>query len=324
MRRSAGLLLFAFLLSCSVSGFAWGCSAHQVVALIAEAQLDANARKMVAQLLTPSAMDAALHRFCGTTTLGAMADASTWADDFRSQHRETGPWHYWDIPLAWKTAAPNQFCEEGCVTRAIRDQLAVLRDPAAPRPQRAMALMFVIHFIADLHQPLHVNDNNDMGGNCVPVAFFGEQPKGDPNHPERESYRPNLHSVWDTGLPEKIGNIRREHRDGDVAAFARSLEKEYARSMRRWKRGPVDPVAWALEVHRYNASNVYGRLPARIAAERPAPVTECSQDNHVGQRMLALQENLGEAYLRANRRLVQEELAKAGARLAATLNSLWP
>ena len=280
---------------------------------------------MVEQLLARAPVDPALRRFCGPTTLGAMADVSTWADDYREIDRSTAPWHYWDIPLSMKTARPDQFCDEGCVTRAIRDQLAVLRDDSASDAARARALMFVIHFVGDLHQPLHVEDNGDMGGNCVPLAFFHTRPEPNTTHPEQEGYHPNLHGVWDTNLPERIAGIRKESHDADVRAFADALSGDYARQIRRWKRAPVDVQAWAIASHRFAIRNAYGKLPAAVPVERPAAsVQNCSQNDHESRRMLALNERVDESYLSANRGVIREQLAKAGARLAAALNQLWP
>lgn len=324
MSRFRAPLVVCFLLAVSSSSFAWGCSGHQTIALIAQAQLNPRARQMVEQVLAASPIAATLRRYCGQTTLGMMADVSTWADDYRTVEAATGPWHYWDIPLSEKGARPTQYCEEGCVPKAISDELAVLRDPNSDAGRKARALRFVIHFIGDEHNPLHVNDNNDMGGNCVPIELFGVPPTLDANHPERESYRPNLHGVWDTNLVESVANITPDRHDAAVAAFADSLSKEFAGKMNGWSHGRIDPYAWGNEIHQYNRKNVYGKLPAKVAAEPPHPVKDCSQDNHVGKRMFVLHERVDKSYLDANASLIRQQLAQAGARLAATLNSVWP
>lgn len=325
LRPFRALLPLLFLLAAPSASFAWGCSGHQAIALIAQAQLNSRARQMVEQLLAHAPIDPALRRFCGSTTLGAMADVSTWADDYRETDRSTAPWHYWDIPLSLKSARPDEYCDEGCITRAIRDHLAVLRDSSATDAARSRALMFVIHFVGDLHQPLHVEDNDDMGGNCVPLAFFGSGPEPNTTRPEQEGYHPNLHGVWDSSLLEKIANIRKQAHDADVSAFAADLARGYAGPIRRWKRAPVDIQLWALESHRLAIRNAYGKLPVRVPVERQAaPIHDCSQNDHESHRMLALHERVAEPYLAANRAVIREQLAKAGARLAAALNQVWP
>ena len=68
--------------------------------------------------------------------------------------------------------------------------------------KRAEALRFLIHFVGDIHQPLHAITNNDQGGNCVPVAYFDDLPQL--RNPQTESYAPNLHGVWDTNILASI------------------------------------------------------------------------------------------------------------------------
>ena len=106
--------------------------------------------------------DAALSKasdLLGGATLDAVA---SWADDYRRDHRETGPWHYIHIPLADSKIDMARECPNGaCVIGKTKEFLAVLRDPTADRAAKAEALKYVIHFIGDLHQPLHDEDNGD-------------------------------------------------------------------------------------------------------------------------------------------------------------------
>src|SRR5262249_36900874 len=73
----------------------------------------------------------------------------------------------------------------------IREFKAILKDPARPVEERRMALRFVVHLVGDLHQPLHVGDNHDRGGNDTQVRFF-----------TRGS---NMHRTWDTDIIERAG-----------------------------------------------------------------------------------------------------------------------
>jgi hypothetical protein len=82
-------------------------------------------------------------------------------------------------------------CPDGdCVIAKTERFLAVLRDPTVVGPAKGEALKFVVHFVGDLHQPLHNEDDHDKGGNARHVIFDG--------------YRDNLHWVWDTGLMRDI------------------------------------------------------------------------------------------------------------------------
>jgi hypothetical protein len=119
----------------------------------------------------------------------------------------------------------------------IEDFEKVMADPAATAVQRKEALMFVVHFVGDMHQPLHCSDNKDKGGNDVRLVFFG-----------RNS---NLHSVWDTGLLGRMGT-----EDSLFATFSKDLTKKRAR---KWGKGTV--YAWAEQSHKAAQKVVYGKLP---------------------------------------------------------------
>jgi len=317
----AGLVAIIFLLagiSLPTSAFAWGCKGHQVVALLAEKHLNPRALAMVKKILAEGPIDPALSRFCKEGGSDPLADASTWPDDIRALRPDTPPWHYVDIPRGNKIHDVEKFCDpkEGCVTRAIRDELALLWSSEADPQKRADALRFLIHFVGDLHQPLHAITNNDQGGNCVPVAFFDAQPQV--RNPHSESYAPNLHGVWDTNILERAANGK------TVDEVASDLDLSFHAKVERWKKGPANVDAWAWESFQLASKNVYGKLPAPIATEAPQAVMSCADDNHVSSRMLKLNEQLGEPYQSMAVPIVRERLAQAGARLALLLNQLWP
>ncbi len=110
-----------------------------------------------------------------------MADSATWADDLRSVRPEASAWHYIDIPRDAPRSAMAESCpaSTGCVTSALQHQLEFLRSDGVDARVRADALRFIIHFVGDLHQPLHCVSNNDLGGNCVPISFFGNPSGGE-------------------------------------------------------------------------------------------------------------------------------------------------
>ena len=166
------------------------------------------------------------YRFCGATGLDPFVDLATWADDERDVRKETGPWHFIDIPLGASCTDASGACDAstGCVTTAIQQQLDILRNATGTLQDQANALMFVVHFIGDLHQPLHATTNNDRGGNCIPVKFFNRKPRL--TNASTGSYKPNLHGVWDTEIVERVGKIGGSH-DTDVRAFADHLAVEF-------------------------------------------------------------------------------------------------
>ncbi len=139
----------AFLLWTAPSADAWGCKGHQTVALIAEKHLTLEARQMVQKLLGDNPIDPKLKRWCGNATTDLMVDASTWPDDVRNE-RKNGPWHYIDIPRGKHKGELDEYCgTEGCVTRAIEEQRAILKDKSADLVKRAEAIRYLIHFVGD-------------------------------------------------------------------------------------------------------------------------------------------------------------------------------
>ena len=308
----------AFLFCTPSSAWAWGCEGHQVIALIAERNLTPHALEMVNQILHGSPIDPILSRYCKEGPDDAMADGSTWADDIRASRPDTAPWHYVDIPLGTSRREIARFCPlpESCVTQAITAQLAVLRSPGNDPRKKAEALRFVIHFVGDVHQPLHAATNDDQGGNCVPVAFFDAVPQL--RNPETESYAPNLHGVWDVNI------LGRMTMGKDAEQVASELEPSFHSRIVRWKNGSADVEGWAWESYLLAQSKVYGKLPVRIPVEAPQTVKSCAEDNHVAARMLQLNEHLTQPYQNLASQVVRQQIARAGARLALLLNQLWP
>jgi nuclease S1 len=320
LMRRAILVCLLFVAACSLPApaRAWGCKGHQVVALLAEKHLTPHALAMAKKILDEGPIDPSLRRYCKEGGSDAMADASTWPDDYRPLHPETALWHYIDIPLGTARREVEKFCDPklSCVTRAITDQLAILRAQDSDPQKKADALRFVIHFVGDLHQPLHAAWNNDLGGNCVPVAFFDETPQL--RNPQLEIYSPNLHAVWDTNILERATTGK------TVDQVAAELDQSFRKKIARWQKGPADVDSWAWESYQLAAKKVYAKLPVRIPIETPQPMMSCADDNHISARMLKLSEHLAEPYQNMAVPVVRERLAQAGARLALLLNHLWP
>jgi hypothetical protein len=299
----------ALQLAVAPSGKAWGCRGHQAVAALAEKHLTPQAKQALLALLTANPIDPQLKRYCGQTGLDPLVDASTWADDERSRDPATAPWHFIDIPIGVTHGAAKDFCgAAGCVLTAITEQLAILKDKNAPGAKRAAALRFVIHFVGDLHQPLHGATNGDRGGNCVPVKYFTRNP-----HARNDSYAPNLHHVWDTEIPES------QMLGADPAEYADTLDAAFENSFAAWQQGGMQLDAWAWESHDHAVETAYGVFSKPIPAEPDVPVNTCADDN-IGERMLHKHLVIGAAYRDQAGTVVEERLAQAGIRLAMILN----
>jgi hypothetical protein len=296
------------------SASAWGCKGHQVVALIAERHLDHRAREMAAQLLAAAPAHPDLRHSCPEVG-DWLADASTWADDIRHVRPDTAPWHFIDVPRGVADSDLVKYCplRSGCITSALADELRTLRDPSQTPEARAEALRFLIHFVGDIHQPLHASTNNDLGGNCVPVTFFGRMPA--PLNPQTAVFVPNLHEVWDVEIIERFSTGESAR---DVAA---KLDQKFYGPISTWQAQAADFDAWVRESHGLAETIVYGRLPHPLPIEPPRAMTACAASDV--RAKLKIDENLGDDYQNAATPVVEQQLAKAGARLAALLNSLW-
>jgi len=304
------LFLASFvILFASSAALAWGCKGHQTVALIAEKHLSPEARKFLEELLKQNPIDPQLKRYCGNSGGGLFADASTWPDDVRTA-LNNGPWHYIDIPRSVTQGSVSEFCgKSGCVTQAIADQLKILEDSTADPRKRADAVRYIVHFVGDLHMPLHATDNNDLGGNCVPLRYFRRRP-----HERHHSYTPNLHGLWDTAIPE------RDMEGADPGEYAESLDVAFASATDGWEKAGIHLDNWAWESHALAESFAYGQLTPTVPTEKPVEVHSCSDDNNIGQRLLDLHFYAGESYQQAAGPIVEERLAQAGIRLAMVLN----
>jgi hypothetical protein len=176
------IALSVVVVAVSTPAQAWGPNGHAIVTDLAERHLSPGASQQVRALL-------ALEE---ETTLD---EVTSWADAYRPSHRETGPWHFVDIPLAAPAFDDSRDCAGGnCVVDRIVSFSHVLADKTETPAKRLQALKFIVHFVADVHQPLHCEDNGDRGGNDVHVSFYGTST--------------NLHSVWDDRLLEHATRLR--------------------------------------------------------------------------------------------------------------------
>src|SRR3546814_13399843 len=108
-------------------------------------------------------------------------------------------WHYQDVNICAPFALPPECAEGNCVSAQITRDMATLRDRHAARIDRLKALAFLIHFVGDLHQPLHAGEKGDAGGNKVNAAYGIYAPP-----------RLNLHSLWDGPDRQRCGKGKSE------------------------------------------------------------------------------------------------------------------
>jgi hypothetical protein len=203
----------------------WYDLGHRIVAHLAEDRLTTKASAAIRDLL-------------GGQDLG---EASVWADRIRGARRNTSALHYVNIPLAATAYEPERDCPGGrCIIAACDSFARVLTDARTGRAERAEALRFLLHLIGDLHQPLHVANNDDRGGNQTQVRLGL---KGT-----------NLHDVWDGQLLET--------RRVDEAEYLERLRSQVrSLDLRSLERGTV--IDWAMEGHAIAQRLAYAPLTGR-------------------------------------------------------------
>lgn len=208
----------------------WGQNGHRIVAQICYDNLDSNTKKEVDQILGDE----------------YVAQVATWPDFIRSEKSWdfSKPWHFITIDPdktvqqvideAAKDPEINNVYEAMDLMKAIlkddSNAIKILQDLVDKNKARllngsikATALAFLVHFIGDVHQPMHVGKNNDFGGNKISVLFF--------------SQKTNLHSVWDSGIIEQEGL--------SFTDFSHFIEKHTASKKSKWQKSKM--IDWVKE-----------------------------------------------------------------------------
>ncbi len=282
------LILVASLLHGNLA-YGWWETGHRTVARLAALHLTPAARTRLARILnvadTPEAVS------------DALSVASTWADDNKAATK-TGSWHYIDLALQDHKSDISARCkDDNCVTARIRLFAAQLSShtPSAPASELD-ALRYLVHFVGDLHQPLHAVSDADLGGNCEHV---------DPPIDTAQ----NLHAVWDGAIVNSLGESDRDL-TADLEQNLQILSQQLRTDLAL---GTQDDWAW--ESHKLALKNVYQMLsiptePVIFPAScQEAPLAISNRTIH-----------LPSSYLNEMKPVVREQLTKAGLRLARVLN----
>lgn len=245
--RRFTLIVFLSLLLIAPAAMAWGPLGHRVVAALAWRQLNPTARAAVEKLLADSPWD-------------RLVDTATWPDDIRHMPpyqrlwKHTRPMHYINFGSSDCDYVPPRDCKDGdCVVAAIEHYESILGDHSLPKKQRLRALVFVVHFIGDIHQPLHAGYKHDAGGNFYQVQFEG---KGS-----------NLHRVWDSSMLDTRGMTWKQ--------YANFLAVKGPVTLPATERGVAPPVQWAEESCRITRS-IYpsGHKIGQAYVDKELPVAD--------------------------------------------------
>ena len=219
MRRLlAALLLLAGALQSSPAS-AWWEYGHEVVARIAEAEVSPATRVQLRRLLTRA--DLLETPTCAART---MAEIAYWPDCIKTlgdRFSYASPWHYQNIDVC-RPFDVQSACRDGnCVSEQIERHQRLLADRSVPLRERVMALGFLVHFMGDLHQPMHAGDRGDLGGNRLAVTYG------------IIAGRTNLHLAWDGYLAERAISTP----PGDVHGLLSELSPA---DREAWRAGSLD------------------------------------------------------------------------------------
>lgn len=189
------LIPLAFALLCAGPASAFWEFGHETVARVAMANVRPGTARAVRRILADS-------RLLGTPECPARtpAEASVWADCIKPLKDAAGEfrfgyaysWHYQNVDVCKPFDAASACAKGDCVSAQIERQAALLKAGSTSRADRVKALAFLLHFVGDLHQPLHAGDKGDRGGNDLAASYGIYAPAGF-----------NIHSVWDGPLAER-------------------------------------------------------------------------------------------------------------------------
>ncbi|URW74623.1 S1/P1 nuclease [Sphingomonas donggukensis] len=185
---AAALAFVATIIAAPASAY-WEYG-HETVASIAYRNVSPATRAKIDALLRQS-------RLLETPTCPArtIEQASVWADCVKPLGQRFSyaySWHYQNVDIC-KPFDVKSACRDGnCVSAQIERDVKLLQDKAVPVREKVQALAFLVHFVGDLHQPLHAGDRGDLGGNRARADYGIYAPE-----------KFNLHSIWDGPLAER-------------------------------------------------------------------------------------------------------------------------
>lgn len=218
-------IILIFLLLQYIDGYSWGITGHRVVSEIAERHLSKKAKKNLKKII-------------GNQKLSYFAN---WPDFIKSDslksYKETEIWHYVNVnhnldyqefeKSLKEVSVPNLYSQ-------ILKEESILKNNSSSQKDKEFALRFLIHLVADLHQPLHVGRAEDQGGNLIPLVFDKENT--------------NLHSLWDTKLVD--------YQKYSYTEFAEILDKKNKEEIIKIQGGTLE--SWFYESYK-KAEKIYAQ-----------------------------------------------------------------
>ncbi|MGR8946468.1 MAG: S1/P1 nuclease [Gammaproteobacteria bacterium] len=297
-RTLAGVYISLLVLYLPGDATAWGMVGHRIVCEIAYDNLSVASKKNV-DTLTAAFRKPNLKQFRHFTESCSFADTAR--HNARSglkrwkHYAKYNRWHYLNVARDTKVlTAENIHCADDCVLHAIRRHADILANRQLGSAARGEALILLAHWIADIHQPLHVAFEDDKGGSAIELR---------PNSP----YGHHLHSAWDSGI------IKASRGKTRLFAYIEKLALIDDTWSARW-RAELEPLQWA------NESYQLATLPAaQYCAWREQTI-----DRDIRRTCAPLGEraNIDQGYQKSIAPLLERRLQQAAVRLASTLERI--
>ena len=280
------LLLVVLIGTRSERALGWGNEVHRITGLMAQEMLTPRARIAVNQLLDG----------------GDLSDASMHMDIYRAALKGEVPgserWHFDNRPICGEPTALGTYCPAGnCASAQLPRLFDVLSASTRSKDERQQALRFLVHIVADVHQPLHTADDNDAGGSAKMMLMPGAlMPR-------------NLHLVWDVDLP-KIAT-----RGLSEQQVAKDLIANHKGKFADWMRG--DTALWMAQSYGIAKRLAYGKLPGFSCGELDGKTTGLRDGKPWTNEPLALPRD----YVEGATGIIPILMAQAGARIGGMLNA---
>jgi hypothetical protein len=245
----------AFVLFTSPHAFALGPDGHRIVCAVAWDVMKPATRTTVQNLLDVKDRE-------------QFAELCNWADDYRNTHPETGPWHVIHVRKDALSIDMARDCPEpkSCVVDQLNRDIDILRGGGS-KEDKATALKFFLHFVGDLHQPLHIGLAADHGGADIKGTLQGKPI--------------SLHDVWDTGLLAARG-VPWQKTAADIERSTSDLDRQL--------RAKGTPLEWANEVRDYT------RMPQTDYYDNPGDFDY--GEVYIAQNLFAIMDLMGRAAFR--------------------------
>lgn len=249
MKKYSYILSFTFVAFALVL-VSWGKTGHRTIGKIAGNHLTPKAQAAVKDLL-------------GNESL---ADVSSWADEVRGQdaYRKTGSWHFLNLPLGLNYAAFQKSVQgmtDENVYSALMQAENTLKDVKATKESKQEALKFVVHFVGDLHQPMHISRAEDKGGNTIQLNY--------------EEKGTNLHSLWDTKMLE--------HQGLNYEQLAAQYDHVPAKQIKQWQNDPL--IKWVWESY-----EISSKLYAEVDAMSSRKIDDAYYQKHLPEIEVRIQQ----------------------------------